>query len=766
MRALKGWQCGVAAGVVSFGSPALAAVQQGEARPPVAEPELQGPAPRQGSSDIIVTATRRDQSDLSVPAAVTALSAEMLEMAAVRDTQDLAQLAPGLVITTAASEASAATIRMRGIGTSGTNLGLEGSVGVFVDGVYRARSGIALGDLFDVAQVEVLRGPQGTLFGKNTTAGALLIQTRAPSYEWGGEAAGAIGNRDGIRVTGAIGGPLVSDVAAFRLSGVYTHRDGYLNDVGTGAQVNDRDRYALRGQLLIDPLDSVSIRIIADHSSKQEQCCAATVIQNGSTAPAIAALGGFVPDEFEDYTTASNQPYQADTNEWGLSAQINVDFGQTQWMTLFSWRDFNSSRSVDSDFTNIDILRTPFEDTQDRFFTVETTLKGTAGPVEWLVGGFMFDQQTDQSSAIVYGADLNRYLQVSFPAAAGLLAGLYPEGGGDTRRDFSQSSSGWSVFTHNIISILPDVQATIGLRYLEEDKTGSGQFAFNSPACAQPAVPAGLKFLCPTPDFESSFEDEALLGTAALSWEITPGALVYASFSRGYKGGGLNLDRTGGLAGEAGATFLPEEVDSYEIGAKGQILNGKARFALTLFTADITNFQQNEFTGTAFTISNAAEVRSRGVEFETTLRPVPWFDFSNTVIYNEATYGNATPSAALRGRQIVNAPKWTWQSQVRIERPIGDSGWTTQWSANLRLLSDLNTSVALLPQAEQDGYVLLGGRISLRNPSKDWDVSLFAQNLTNQYYRTIVFAGVVQPGTFNAYVGEPRIYGIETRVRF
>lgn len=718
------------------------------------------------SDEIIVTANRRNQSDLAVAAAVTAISAEMLDLAVVRDTQDLARLAPGLIVTTAASEATAATIRLRGIGTSGTNLGLEGSVGVFVDGVYRARSGIALADLFDLAQVEVLRGPQGTLFGKNTTAGALLIQTRAPSYDWDGEIVAAYGNRDTVRVMGAVGGPIVADKAAFRLAAVYNRRDGYLDDVGTGLLVNDRDRYALRAQLRLDPSENVSIRLIADLSNKQEQCCGAKVTQNGTRAPIIRALGGFVPTQFEDYTTASNRRYEADVREWGLSGQVDVSFGAAQWSTILSWRDFSSNRNTDSDFTNVDLLNTPFEDTKDRLFTAETTLKGTAGPVEWLVGGFLFDQQTRQSSAIVFGTQLARFFQLSFPASAPLLGGLYPVGGGDTARDFTQQAVGWSVFTHNIITLAPGLKATAGLRYLREEKDGTGRFAFNSPACGRAGVPLGAQQLCPTPNFDSSFDDGKLVGSAALSWEPRRNTLIYASFSRGYKAGGLNLDRTGGLAGDVGATFLPEEVDSYELGAKGQFLDGRARLAVTLFSANISNFQQNAFNGLAFTVSNAAEVRSRGVEIEATLRPVNWLSFTNSVIYNEATYGEATATVALRGRQIVNAPEWTWQSQLQFERPIGKSGWSTIWAANLRLLSDINTSVGLIPEANQDGYVLLGGRIGVRSPGGTWDISAFAQNLTNQYYRSIVFAAVLQPGTFNAYVGEPRTFGIEVRRPF
>lgn len=279
-------------------------------------------------------------------------------------------------------------------------------------------------------------------------------------------------------------------------------------------------------------------------------------------------------------------------------------------------------------------------------------------------------------------------------------------------------------------------------------------------------MPAGAQQLCPTSDFTSRFHDSALVGSAALQWQPSSNSLVYASVSRGYKAGGLNLDRTGGLAGAAGSTFLPEEVDNYEFGAKGRFLDGRARLALTLFTANIRNFQQNAFNGIAFTISNAAAVRSRGLELEATLRPARWFSFNTSLVYNEATYGDATETVALRGRQIVNAPRWTWQSQMQIDQPLGSSGWTAQISANARLLSDINTSVSLIPQAEQDGYVLLGGRLGLRSPGGRWDISAFVQNLTNQYYRTIVFAGVIQPGTFNAYVGEPRTFGLEARMRF
>ena len=723
------------------------------------------PSPATGESEIIVTATRRDQTLISVPIAVTAVTAEEIDAAQIRNTQDLARIAPGLVITTAASEATAAVIRLRGVGTSGNNLGLEGSVGVFVDGVYRARSGIALADLFDIAQVEILRGPQGTLFGKNTTAGALVIRTLAPSFDWNADAVASYGNFNALRLAAGVGGPL-SDQVAFRIAGVYNQRDGYLNDVRTGLKVNDRDRWALRGQMLYKPTDQFSLRIIADYAKKNEACCGAPVVVNGSRAPIITALGGFVPTQFSDYTVANSGPFVANTEEWGISGQADAQFGAVTWTNIISYRDFKSFRNTDSDFASIDLLNTQNEVTLDRFFTAETTLKGSIGPVDWLFGGFYFNQQTRQTGALTYGRDLQAFFQRSFPASSALLVGRYPVGGGDTQRNFSQDAHGWSVFTHNIIEILPRLKATIGLRYLSETKNGNGRFAFNSPSCGVAGIPAGARQLCPVPNFDANFEDGKLIGTAVLSYAPTPTSLLYASFSRGYKAGGINLDRSTGAATGTGGTFLPEEVDSYELGAKARFLGGKVRTAVTLFSSKITNFQQNAFTGTAFIISNAAEVNSKGVEFELTLAPARGINLNTSLVYNDATFGPATVGATIVGRQIVNAPKWTVQSQLALEQPIGTGGWSLFSNANMRLLSDINTSVSLIPQAEQDGYILVGGRLGVRAPEGRWDVSLFAQNLTNQYYRTIVFAGVLQPGTFNAFVGEPRTFGVEARVRF
>jgi outer membrane receptor protein involved in Fe transport len=731
---------------------------------PVTSPQPASAGDADDSEMIIVTATRRDEAITAVPLAVTAISGQALELNAVRDTQDLTRLAPGLLITTSNSEATGSVIRMRGVGTSGGNLGLEGSVGVFVDGVYRARTGIALTELYDIQGVEVLRGPQGTLFGKNTTSGALVIHTNEPTFEWGGNAGIAYQNFNGIRMTGAISGPLVDDTLAFRVSAVYNKRDGYLTDVITGVDSQNRDRLALRGQLLFKPSDTVSVRTIFDYSQKSERCCSATYIVRGSRVPIVLALGGVIPPDPNNYLVSTTFAPVSNTREWGVSSQADINLGGTTWTTIASYREFKSFRQQDNDFVNVDLIRLAFEDTKDRFFTVESTWKGSIGRLDWLVGAFYFNQQTDQSSAVTFGASLAPFFQRVFPAQAALLGSLYPVGGGNTTRLLNQSAKGFSLFTHNIFEIAPGLKATAGMRWLREDKTGSGVFAStNAPACGLAGVPAGARVGCAQPNYVSTFEDSAFVGTAALSYAPTARSVIYVSYSRGYKAGGLNLDPAAGSIDNTGLTFLPETVGNWEAGAKGTFLDGRASLALTLFHARYTNFQQNAFNGTQSIISNAADVISKGVEIEAILRPSRWVRVSTSLLYNSAKYGAAT--AGLAGRQIVNAPEWTAQTQAMIEQPITDRliGFI---NGNMRLISDVNTAANLAPQALQDGYALFGGRIGIRDAKRRWDLSLFAQNLSNVNYRQIIFATVLQPGSFSAFPGEPRSYGIELVARY
>lgn len=226
---------------------------------------------------IVVTAQGRTQVLSDVPIAVSAIGAEQLQQSGTSDIRELNQLAPSLLVSSTGNEANGSA-RIRGIGTVGDNPGLESSVAVFIDGVYRSRSGNALSELGPIDRIEVLRGPQGTLGGRNSSAGLISISTAAPEFTFSGYGAATYGNYDQIRLEGGINAPLTDNIAG-RIDGVYLKRDGFYNDVVNDTDVNDKDRYLVRAQLLFEPSDTLNIRLIGDYSKKDESCCAATFVQ-------------------------------------------------------------------------------------------------------------------------------------------------------------------------------------------------------------------------------------------------------------------------------------------------------------------------------------------------------------------------------------------------------------------------------------------------------------------------------------------------------
>ena len=336
---------------------------------------------------IIVRAQGRDQALSDVPVAVSAVSGEMLEKSGVSDIRDLNQVAPSLLVSSTGNEANGSA-RIRGIGTVGDNPGLESSVAVFVDGVYRSRSGNALSELGPLDRVEILRGPQGTLGGRNSSAGLINIYTAPPEFEFSGYGAFTYGNYDAIKVEGGINAPLGDTVAA-RIDGVYFERDGFYNDVVNDVRINDRDRYLVRGQLLFEPTSDLSIRLVGDYSKKDEACCAATFVQpefaplarvspgldsfarpNGGPAltstdnPIVPILLGLGQDPRaltqstfnRDIYVTPGRTYQGETEDWGISGEVNWDFGDVTLTSITGYRQYSNTQASDTDYTQVDLL--------------------------------------------------------------------------------------------------------------------------------------------------------------------------------------------------------------------------------------------------------------------------------------------------------------------------------------------------------------------------------------------------------------------------
>lgn len=849
---------------------------------------------------IIVTAQGRSQLLSDVPVAISAVNAETLQNSGANDIRQLNQVAPSLLVSSTGSEANGSA-RIRGIGTVGDNPGLESSVPVFIDGVYRSRSGIGLNELGEIDRVEVQRGPQGTLGGRNSSAGLISIYSKKPEFDFGANGEITYGNYDFLRFTGSVTGPLSETIAA-RLDGVYVQRDGFYRDTTNNTDVNDRDRYFLRGQILFEPTDALSIRLIADYTYRDEKCCAATYVDN-SVNPYIGDLnnpstplaplqtnGNNIINVLRDLgqpLSAFNQGYgraisvspgrtfAGQTKDYGFSGQIDYDFGGATLTSITAYREYRSGQASDTDYGAVDILyRADSKDAYRQFhtFTQELRLQGEAfdGTLDWLVGGFYANEKLTVRDNLRFGSQYGRFANCRIVSGGALAAGYSPtsqsclaapvraliaSGGsalgaggvpilaaldrldtlndrGSTNDRYFQNGTNWALFTHNIVHITDKLDLTLGLRYTNDKKKFDATFGNDNTICT--ANQAALAPLLAGPlaataggiiglscqgnstaelngvSINDKRSEDEWTGTAILSYKPIDDLLLYASFARGYKAGGFNLDRSalkspvatfasvGGAQALVGnLQFDPELVDSYEIGAKYS--TGPFSLSLSAFRSDFSNFQLNTFNGTVFLVqtingcdnlvggpgadtdlSNATGtcatddvtygVRTQGFELEAQLVPARNFRVAAGLTYARTKYRsdlvgtkNGTPlDSALRklpGNNLSNAPELVATGSVTWTPEIGSSGLTGLVYIDGRMTSDYNTGSDLFPQKAQDGYALFNARLGLRGPDEKWGVELWAQNIFNKNYAQVAFNSPFQAGTTAAPFVDPQYPG-------
>lgn len=370
--------------------------------------------------EIITTATKREQTLQDTPVAVSVVAAEELQRAQVRDVKDLQFMVPSLRITQLQTSGNTNFV-IRGFGNGANNAGIEPSVGVFIDGVYRSRSSAALADFPDLERIEVLRGPQSTLFGKNASAGVISVTTAKPDLNaFGGSASLTVGNDSHYLARANVTGPL-SDSVAFSLSGSVNQRDGYYKNLTNGDELNEWDRWNLRGQLLFLPSDNLEIRLIADAEEIDEACCGVANLQDGPTGAAVRALGGnlvpnapFAYEGFYDFTPTNK------LENAGISAQIDYDWSEVTFTSITSLRTFDRFEDADVDFTSARLVSTNQSETEIETFTQEFRLTSTGGgSFDWLVGAFFFDESVDIADQILYDDQFRPYGDFLATAASG-----------------------------------------------------------------------------------------------------------------------------------------------------------------------------------------------------------------------------------------------------------------------------------------------------------------------------------------------------------
>ncbi len=802
-------------------------------------------APDEDDGVIIVTATRRAQDIQDVPIAVTAVGQEQLDKQGVVNVQNLTQVSPSFSTSNAQIASGSVVLRIRGVGTTSNNIGFESAVGIFIDGAYQSRPGVALSEFVDIERVEVLRGPQGTLFGRNTSAGALNITTNRPDVTaFGGFANATYGNFDLVNVQGAINAPIIEDTLAVRLTGAYRNRDGNVDIVdANGAEIGQSgtvDQFMLRGQLGYESDSGLTGRLIVDYSESENQCCAAVeLLSDPGLEGAIVGLGGpsragmAAPDvattPFDTGTaqdvldnriaTASRVPL-ASVDQFGITAEIEFPISDSADLIFIgSYRDFSASENYDSDFSGLDVFDVDRLDTNIETYTAELRLQGEAldGKLDWLIGGFYADESIDADIDFALGEDFDLLVGGLFGGAAGPAPLALFSGGQDPSTTtatnvYAQSSESFSFFTHNTLSITDSLSATIGLRYSDESKNGGfEQTAINNPTClairgafeatfdpttgtaALPGAAVALgcfAFVAPAigsdadvfqlpREFNVPFSDSELIYTGKLTYEFASPITAYASFTHGYKSGGINLDITANTAG-ADPTFLSEEVDAYEFGVKAQFLDDAVTANLAIFREEFSNFQVLEFTGAQFTTFNVAKANSTGFELETVIRPDRNLTINAGLTYTDARYpsdcaGTSTSInvTSLCGNTLTNAPQIVAIMGFNYDRDIGDSlrGFL---SGQVRTESDRRTSTQAvllasqepLPFDVQDGNTKINLRAGIGDINEAWTLEVWGNNITDVVTRGVTFNTVLRGSSRSAFIQEPATYGVTVRTQF
>ena len=714
---------------------------------------------------IEVTAQKRVQSIQEVPIALTALNGDELNEAGIVTVQNIQNISPSLSISSSTSESRNSTIRIRGVGTTGNNTGLESSVGVFVDGVYLSRTGIAMNDLLDIERIEVLRGPQGTLFGKNTTSGALSISTRLPEFDYSSFIGLTYGSDNLKKIKGSVTGGLIDDKLAGRFAFTRNTSDGYIDDVNTGIDYNNKDRYTVRGQLLFTPQEDISLRIIADYGEKDEDCCASPYLTFGPTKPIISALGGTIAsDDPYDRKIAVNDAYHNDTENYGISGELKWDFDDKYLTLISSYRNDSYITKADGDRSDLDLINSTTM-SEVEAITTEFRLQGTSGLWNWMVGTYLFSEDISEQSDLLYGTQMGDYFSffVPTPALKQLVSSSYFEGGGAVLNDFNQDTKGWSVFTHNDLELSENLIITAGIRYNTETKKGGGEFISDSTVlCHYPAPLSALGFLCPVPDYASDKTYDEMTGTLKMSYKLNDDAMLYGGYSRGFKAGGINLDRDAGLSD---FEFLPETVDSFELGFKSELFDNRIRLNGAAYYSEFNDFQISTFDGISYVVSNAAGATSKGAELDLTALLTEDFTVELSYAYNDAKYTDDTIDTKLAGQQLSNAPKSIATVVFSYDKNIS-SAMDGFANLNARYQSGTNTGANLAPEKYQDAYSVVNARFGIRSVDGDWEVALWGNNLLDEDYSVLVIDAPGQAGSFTTFLGQSATYGIDLTFRF
>ncbi|MEN3953302.1 TonB-dependent receptor [Iodidimonas sp. SYSU 1G8] len=753
---------------------------------------------------ILVTARRKQEVAQDVPIALTAISEETLSKNNITNILEMKQLVPSLQVISFNPRNTNIAVRGLGANVALTNDGFETGVGVYVDGVIYARPAQSTFDLPDLASVEVLRGPQGTLYGKNTTAGAINITTKQPTFEpeYSGEV--SLGNK-GLRQTSASASGPISDTLAIRVSGFANSRDGFIQNPVIDKDLNNYSDYGGRVQLLWKPNDNLTVRAIGDLSHQEQDCCATVIADVVTRKWDGTPLANNYYDRlarFPGYSALPIDPFARKSDIDGItkiamthgggSLTVDWDLGDHTLTSISAYRFWDWYPRNDADNIGLDILPRGQQQNFQKQITQELRLASNDNErFDYSFGLYYFNEKVLGKGWTQYGADAPLWILGPGVAQPIRDAALKNTSYFSESVPKIQSYAAYGQATWNVTDRLG---LTGGLRYTYEKKTGSfDQWVvgsdFSGLSLADAATAQALRNNFGTAlSYDVSTSRSALTGLGSITYDVTEGVLAYATYSRGQKSSGLNLVN---LPPGVSPVVAPETVNSYELGLKTQFLDDRATINVAAFWADVSNYQGqiSDFTTRLLTyITNAGSVRSRGVEVDLKIQPTDGLSLYLSGAYTDAIYKKylkaslpieggpvngqtftcIATSCDLSGQPLTGVSKWAFSAGGEYSLPIGQL-WSLDSEVYLgadvsyrsKYYSQANNSYSSLVRS----YEVVNLRAGIR-AGDNWDVSLWVRNLLDKKYFQTRAAQAFNTGAVSSLLGDPRTFGITARFTY
>ncbi len=753
-----------------------------------------GPLPQEAPGDVIyVTARRQSENIKDVPIPLTVVAGAEIERTGNYNLNRLKETQPTLQFYSSNPRNSAINIRGLGASFGLTNDGVEPGVGVYIDEVYYQRPASVTFDFVDVERIEILRGPQGTLYGKNTTAGAVNITTRKPSFTPEGRAEISYGNFGFIQAKASVSGPLIGDTVAARLSFSGTHRDGLIHNVATGDDVNDQNNLGLRGQLLIEPSDTFKLTLQGDYNRQRTDCCtqvfarvAPTLRSPDRQFDGIAASLGYEPPSRNpfDRLTDVDTEIRGDQTLGGASVVAEWKLGPGALTSVTAWRFWDWDPSSDRDFIGLPITTVSANPSQQHQYMQELRYSGPLTEAIDISGGvFAFYQSIDSSNNQSQGSAAARWLLAPAPEnTPALLDGLTRTGivtfDNTSLAAFSQAT--WSITDR--LRLIPGVRLNYDSKQSTFESAVTGGLA-----SGDPVLIARQNQILSAQDYAADFSDFNVSGQISASYRASEDISLFLTYARSFKSGGVNLsgipnDASGAPALDT-AEIAPEKVSHYEAGLKAQSADRNLSLNLTGFWTDIRDYQANVVNASVGVLrgylANADKVRVRGLEVETTARLSDWITAYASGAFTDADYISFVDAPCpiemtggaqvcdISGSRLPGVSKWSASAGGEIAQPVsfGDLSGEAYLAADASYRSNFSSSATQSQYMDIDGYALLNLRAGWR-ADKDWEVFFWARNVTRVEYFEFLSAQPGNSGLIVGQIGDPRTYGVTLRAAF